>query len=242
MMLTLTRIALCALGTGMLGACAVDVRDFNREPHMTPVGSGMVPKRIAMIQEPAPEPVYRGNASIWQDSRADLFSDLRARHIGDTVTVKIFIKDKASIANDSERKRDASNSLDLGIVYGAASSDIGIANSANWGGTADSQTRTKSEGGIERSEKIDLLVAAVVSDVLPNGNLVISGSQEVRVNFEMRVLNVSGIVRPVDISADNSIAYEKIAEARIAYGGRGRLMEVNQPPWGQQLVDNVLPW
>lgn len=236
------RMATFPLLAMALSACAVDVRDFNREPHMTPVGSGMVPKRVAMISEPAPEPVYRGNSSIWQDSRADLFSDLRARKIGDTVTVRIFIKDKASIANDSERKRDASNSVDLGIVYGATSSDVTIANAANWGGSADSQTRTKSEGGIERSEKIELLVAAVVSDVLPNGNLVISGSQEVRVNFEMRVLNVAGIVRPVDISSDNAIAYEKIAEARIAYGGRGRLMEVNQPPWGQQLVDNVLPW
>jgi flagellar L-ring protein precursor FlgH len=152
------------------------------------------------------------------------------------------MKDKASLANDSERKRDASNSLDLGFTYGATSSDITIANGGELGANADSKTKTKSEGGIERSEKIDLLVAAVVSDVLPNGNLVISGSQEVRVNFEMRVLNVAGIVRPVDISADNSIAYEKIAEARIAYGGRGRLMEVQQPPWGQQLVDNVLPW
>jgi flagellar L-ring protein precursor FlgH len=195
-----------------------------------------------MISEPAPEPTYRGNNSIWQDSRADLFSDLRARRIGDTVTVKIFMKDKASLENDSERKRDASNSLDLGFTYGATSSDITIANGGELGANADSTTKTKSEGGIERSEKIDLLVAAVVSDVLPNGNLVISGSQEVRVNFEMRVLNVAGIVRPVDISADNSIAYEKIAEARIAYGGRGRLMEVQQPPWGQQLVDNVLPW
>lgn len=195
-----------------------------------------------MVSEPAPEPVYRGNNSIWQDSRADLFSDLRARKIGDTVTVKIYMKDKASIANDSERKRDASNSLDLGFTYGAVSSDITIANGGELGATADSKTKTKSEGGIERSEEIELLVAAVVSDVLPNGNLVISGSQEVRVNFEMRVLNVAGIVRPVDISADNSIAYEKIAEARIAYGGRGRLMEVQQPPWGQQLVDNVLPW
>lgn len=236
------RLAMCPLLALLLSACAVDVRDFNREPHMTPVGSGMVPKRVAMIMEPAPEPVYRGNASIWQDSRADLFSDLRARRIGDTVTVKIFIKDKASIANDSERKRDASNSLDLGFTYGATSSDITIANGGELGGTADSKTSTKSEGGIERSEKIELLVAAVVSDVLPNGNLVISGTQEVRVNFEMRVLNVAGIVRPLDIAADNSIAYEKIAEARIAYGGRGRLMEVQQPPWGQQLVDNVLPW
>lgn len=226
----------------LLSACAVDVRDFNREPHMTPVGSGMVPKRVAMVMEPAPPAVYRGNSSIWQDSRADLFSDLRARKIGDTVTVKILMKDKASLANDSERKRDASNSIDLGVTYGATSSDITIANAGDWGASADSKTKTKSEGGIERSEKIDIQVAAVVSDVLPNGNLVISGSQEVRVNFEMRVVNVAGIVRPVDISAENTIAYEKIAEARIAYGGRGRLTEVQQPPWGQQLVDDVLPW
>lgn len=238
----IARLAILVLLAVPLGACAVDIRDFNREPHMTPVGSGMVPKRVAMVMEPAPPPVYRGNSSIWQDSRADLFSDLRARKIGDTVTVKISMKDRASIANDSERKRDASNSLDLGFTYGATSSDITIANGGELGATADSKTKTKSEGGIERSEKIDLLVAAVVSDVLPNGNLVISGSQETRVNFEMRVLNVAGIVRPVDISADNTISYEKIAEARIAYGGRGRLMEVNQPPWGQQLVDDVLPW
>jgi flagellar L-ring protein FlgH len=238
----IARMALFSILGVALSACAVDVRDFNREPHLTPVGSGMVPKRVAMVMEPAPPPVYRGNSSIWQDSRADLFSDLRARKIGDTVTVKISMKDKASLANDSERKRDASNSIDLGVVYGATSSDMTIANAGNWGASADSKTKTKSEGGIERSEKIDIQVAAVVSDVLPNGNLVISGSQEVRVNFEMRVVNVAGIVRPVDVSADNTIAYEKIAEARIAYGGRGRLTEVQQPPWGQQLVDDLLPW
>lgn len=238
----IVRIAVSSFVAVLVGACAVDVHDFNREPHLTPVGSGMVPKRVAMITEPSPEPVYRGNSSIWQDSRADLFSDLRARKIGDTVTVKVLMKDKASIANDSERKRDATNNLNLGVTYGAKSSDITIANAGNVGGNAASTTHTKSEGGIERSEQIELLVAAVVSDVLPNGNLVISGSQEVRVNFEMRVLNVAGIVRPVDIAADNTIAYDKIAEARIAYGGRGRLMEVQQPPWGQQLVDDVLPW
>ena len=236
------RFTAYALLAALLSACGVDVKDFNREPHLTPVGTGMVPKRVSMITEPSAEPYYRGNSSIWQDSRADLFSDLRARKIGDTVTVKIYMKDKASVQNDNERKRDATNALDLGFTYGATSSDITIANGAAIGGTADSQTHTKSEGGIERSEKIELLVAAVVSDVLPNGNLVISGSQEMRVNYEMRVLNVAGIVRPLDIAADNTIAYEKIAEARIAYGGRGRLMEVAQPPWGQQLVDNVLPW
>jgi flagellar L-ring protein precursor FlgH len=238
----IARIAICSLVGVLVSACAVDVRDFNREPHMTPVGSGMVPNRVSMVTDPTPPLVYRGNNSIWQDSHADLFSDLRARKIGDTVTVRIAIKDGASIENDSERKRDAENSLGLDLTYGATSSDIEIANAAAWAGNIASSTKTKSQGDIERSEQINLLVAAVVSDVLPNGNLVISGSQEVRVNYEIRVLNVAGIVRPVDISSDNTIAYDKIAEARIAYGGRGRLMEVQQPPWGQQLIDNVTPF
>lgn len=236
------RIAICTAAGVLLSACAVDVRDFNREPHMTPVGSGMVPKRVAMVTDPTPPLVYRGNNSIWQDNHADLFSDLRARKIGDTVTVRIAIKDDASIENDSERKRNAENSLGFNFAYGTTSSDIEIANAGSLDGKITSSTKTKSEGDIERSEQINLLVAAVVSDVLPNGNLVISGSQEVRVNYEMRVLNVAGIVRPVDISADNTITYDKIAEARIAYGGRGRLMEVQQPPWGQQLIDNVTPF
>ena len=106
----------------------------------------------------------------------------------------------------------------------------------------NAETSTKGEGAITRSESIELLVAAVVSDVLPNGNLVISGTQEVRVNFEMRVLSVAGIVRPRDIATDNTISYEKIAEARISYGGRGRITEVQQPAWGQQLFDTVAPF
>jgi flagellar L-ring protein FlgH len=238
----IARIVVCLLSAGIASGCAVDVRDFNREPLMNPIGTGLVPKRVAMVTDPTPLPGYRGNNSIWQDGRADLFSDSRARKIGDTVTVRILIADKAKIKNDSERKRDATLSQDFGINYGATSSDITIANAGNWGAHTNGNTHTKSEGDIERKEDIQLLVAAVVSDVLPNGNLVISGSQEVRVNYELRVLNVAGIVRPLDISADNSIAYEKIAEARIAYGGRGRLMEVQQPPWGQQLIDNVSPF
>jgi flagellar L-ring protein precursor FlgH len=230
------------VAAGLLCGCAVAPRDFNREPHMTPVGTGLVPSRVAMVTEPSPVLMYRSPNSIWQDSHADLFSDLRARKIGDSVTVKIFMKDKATLDNNSERKRDAADSLGLDLTYGAKSSDVTIANTATWAGNVKSNTKTKSEGGIQRSEEIALLVAATVSDVLPNGNLVISGSQEVRVNFEMRVLNVAGIVRPVDISADNTIAYEKISEARISYGGRGRLMEVQQPPWGQQLIDNISPF
>jgi flagellar L-ring protein precursor FlgH len=109
-------------------------------------------------------------------------------------------------------------------------------------GNVNSQTSTKGAGKIDRTEEVKFSVAAVVIDTLPNGNFLISGSQEVRVNYEMRVLNVAGIVRPRDIGRNNTIAYDKVAEARISYGGRGRLMEVQQPAWGHQIYDRVGPF
>ena len=107
--------------------------------------------------------------------------------------------------------------------------------------TSSALSSTQGQGTIDRSEKIQLAVAAVVTDVLPNGNLIVSGSQEVRVNYELRLLNVAGIVRPQDISKANTISYDKIAEARISYGGRGRIMEVQQPTLLQQIYDRLKP-
>jgi len=114
--------------------------------------------------------------------------------------------------------------------------------SGSLGSGITANTESKGKGAIERSEKINLVVAAVVTDVLPNGSLIINGSQEVRVNYELRVLSVSGLVDPRDISSENAVSYERIAEARISYGGRGRLMEVQQPGWGHQILDAVSPF
>lgn len=231
-----------------VAGCGVNIKDIGQEPALTPVGSGIQTSSVAMAVEPAPQPRYRRGNSIWQDQSADLFRDTRAVKIGDVVTVKISVKDKASLDNSTNRKRESSRGLSGSYDFALAGESLlrgtgldrkgnGSLNS-NFGGT----TSTDSKGAIERSESIDMLVAAIVTDVLPNGNLVIAGSQEVRVNHEVREVKVAGLVRPRDISTDNVISSDKIAEARISYGGRGRIMEVQQPGWGHQIVDVIWPF
>jgi flagellar L-ring protein precursor FlgH len=235
--------ALVALTAILLGACSVAHDDIGREPHMTPVGAGLQPNRVPILSEPMEPPRYKRGNSFWQDSSATLFRDPRATKVGDVVTVKIAIKDKASLDNTSNRSRDSNKTLGLEHAYSVTNKGkINAEGDAAYDAKLKSKTDSKGVGAISRSESIELLVAAVVSDVLPNGNLVISGTQEVRVNFEVRVLSVAGVVRPRDISTDNSVSYEKIAEARISYGGRGRITEVQQPGVGQQLLDIIVPF
>lgn len=226
----------------LLTACADKLREVGREPTLSPVGSGLAPDQTAHVDLPVTPVAYHSGNSTWQDSGADLFRDARALHVGDVVTVKIQINDKASLDNNLNRSRDSSvgltSSADFDFGFGAP----GPKGSGKLDGNLDRTTSTNSKGTIGRSESINLLVGAVVSQVLPNGNLVVSGSQEVRVNFELRVLNVQGVIRPRDIATDNTISYEKIAEARISYGGRGRVMEIQQPAWGQQVLDIVAPF
>lgn len=219
-----------------VAACAADPRQINREPPMTPVGSGIaaanVPPPLGAF--PASAPSYPD--SLWSTTSRSLYGDQRALQVGDTLTVIIELDDSAKLDNRSNRMRDSSIGLDAGIALPSTGFSWEL------GATVGSDSGSTGRGAIERSEALELTIAAVVTGVLPNGNLVISGSQEVRVNFEMRVLSIAGIVRPFDISKNNTIEYEKIAEARLAYGGRGRLTEVQQPAYGQQLYDLVVPF
>lgn len=226
----------------LVGGCANQIKDFGREPALTPVGAGLRPERVPILAEPAQPASYRRTGSLWQDASVDLYRDPRAMRVGDVMTVKIAIKDKASLDNTSERSRDSKRNLNFDGAYELNYTALKGKGEGKLDASINSGTTTKGQGAITRSESIELLVAAVVSDVLPNGNLVISGTQEVRVNAEMRVLSVAGVVRPRDISTENSISYEKIAEARISYGGRGRITEVQQPGWGHQLFDLIFPF
>jgi flagellar L-ring protein precursor FlgH len=226
-----------ALTFVFLAACS-QTAELGKEPKLTPVGYGMVSGTRHTMTYPNPAAPQVRRSSLWDDRQSRLFTDARALDNGDILTVLISINDRAALSNESDRRRTSARSM-------------GLSGSAQWEGagtgggldlTASGNSQSVGRGSTERSERINMRVAAVVTDVLPNGNLMIMGSQEVRVNAELRILTIAGIVRPSDISADNTIAYDRIAEARVSYGGRGRLSEVQQPAWGQQVVDTVLPF
>ncbi|MGD0633064.1 MAG: flagellar basal body L-ring protein FlgH [Beijerinckiaceae bacterium] len=229
------KVYAAVLSVGMAG-CATSPKAIGHEPTMTPVGAGLqanvVPHDFS-ARPPNPMPFN----SLYTD-KANLFRDPRAMRPGDVLTVNISINDQATIGNSSGRELDSTvnNQWDAGL--GTSTSPVTIAGSFD----STSKSAANGTGTINRSEKIQLSVAAIVTEVMPDGNLMVAGSQEVRVNFELRQLSVAGIVRPRDISKDNTISYEKIAEARISYGGRGRLTEVQQPGIGQQIYDALKPF
>ncbi|MBC8130921.1 MAG: flagellar basal body L-ring protein FlgH [Rhizobiaceae bacterium] len=228
------------LALSALSGCSTVGQSFLREPQLSQPGAGV--HQYPSFVDPAnfPAEKLRGQRnSLWVDEKANLFRDARALNNGDIVTVKIEIQDRAELDNNSKRSRDSTidNGLDFeGSFDGTPFPTLGASLGAN------NASESTGKGNVKRSEKIDLQVAAVVTQVLPNGNLYITGQQEIRVNFEVRVLTIAGIIRPGDILPNNTIPYERIAEARISYGGRGRLTEVQQPGWGQQIYDVIAPY
>jgi len=170
----------------------------------------------------------------------NLYTDKRISKVGDIVTVLISMNDKATFGNSTDRSRTSKTGMmfDFGVKTGSSSSSQPSSVVAD----SSSTSSTQGQGNIDRQEQIQVSVATVVTNVLENGNLVISGSQELRVNYELRRLTVAGIIRPSDVSRNNTITYDHIVEARISYGGNGRLMDVQQPSWGQQIYDSIKPF
>lgn len=196
------------------------------------------------MPEPKPAPRQYAN-SLWQPGARAFFRDQRAARVGDILRVNINVQDKAEVKDETERKRDTNESANASTFLGIQNKLFGFlpgkANPANLL-DAGSQSNSKGTGNMKREEKIQTQVAALVTQILPNGNLVIDGTQEIRVNYEVREVGIKGVVRPEDIRADNSIDSTQVAEARIIYGGRGQLMDVQQPRWGAQAADILLPF
>src|ERR1700716_4034499 len=236
--------ALLVILSAASGCSSIDrLSQIREQPKLTAIENPTAQPGYKPVQMPMPKAEtasYNAN-SLWRNGSRAFFRDQRAARIGDLLTVTVNITDKANIANETQRSR--TNKEDSGITDFAGSKALG-ANKILPGRilTADSTASSDGKGSVNRQEALQTNVAAVVTQVLPNGNLVVEGKQEIRVNFEIRELIVAGIVRPEDIQSDNTIDSSKIAQARIAYGGRGQITDIQQPRYGQQVMDVLLPF
>lgn len=243
------KTAIFAFACVSLSACgAADrIANIGKAPDMAKIENPVLAQNYQPVSLPMPAPVNvtPQKNSLWQADRITFFKDQRATNIGDIITVMIEIEDKAELDNETERTRDAGESAELPALLGYEQSlDRLLPEAINPANLADatSTSNSKGSGSIDREEKIEVKLAALITQILPNGNLVIHGKQEVLVNFEKRILMVDGVIRPQDISVANTVAYDQIAEARISYGGEGQLMDVQQPRYGQQLYDIIFPF
>jgi flagellar L-ring protein precursor FlgH len=231
-------------GLALLGLCGCSnsPTEFLRPPALSAVGSGLVSSTAADGADLDPaSPLH--SLTPTAAKAINLYTDQRIAKVGDIVTVVISINDKASFGNATDRSTTAKTNFAFDWNFSPPTQSSGASGSpGTFNSDVNSTSSAKGTGNIDRSEQIQFSVPAVVTRVLPNGNLLISGSQEVRVNFELRQLSVAGVVRPSDISRNNTIAYDRVAEARISYGGRGRISEVQQPAWGQQIYDTAKPF
>jgi len=241
------RIAtILTLAAALAGCNTMDrLANVGQAPPLTQIQDPTTLAGYQPVRMPMPEPIadtYQPN-SLYRTSAKGFFKDERAHRVGDILTVIVTVDDSAQISNTTQRNRSSTNSAGMGGIFGAAINNVS-AGSIDPSAAIDftSGINDAGAGSVNRSEALETSVAAVITQVLPNGNLVIEGRQEVRVNFEVRDLIVSGIVRPSDIQANNTIASTKIAEARISYGGRGQITDVQQPRYGQQVLDAILPF
>ena len=242
----LATVSMLALAAATGGCSSIErLSAIGEKPSLSAIENPTAQPGYKPVQMPMPTPQaasYSPN-SLWRNGSRAFFKDQRARQVGDLLTVQVNITDKATF--DNETKRSRKNAEDSGVSDFAGSKLLtGNAAKVMPGKilTAASVAESEGKGSVNRQEALQTSIAAVVTQLLPNGNLVVEGRQEIRVNFEVRELIVAGIVRPEDIQSDNTIDSTKIAQARIAYGGRGQITDVQQPSYGQQVLDIVLPF
>lgn len=250
------RISLLLVGATLAGCGSIGhLKMVGKAPKLSPAEESAMPAiepsiglqgaayRAGATSTPAPSPP--SGASLFRTGSGAFFRDQRAGRVGDILTVRINIADKAAVDNSTSRTRGGSEKSGVGALLGLetplAKLLPGAVDPAKLVDT-NSTSQSNGAGNTSRSETINMTVAASVIGVTPNGNLMIRGKQEVRVNFELRELVVSGLVRPEDIARDNSIRHDQIAEARISYGGRGQLTDAQQARWGQQIYDALFPF
>lgn len=245
---TLRAFALISLAVTLTGCNALSrIATVGAEPPLTAIENPTARPdyRPVSMPMPAARPVERNANSLWRTGARAFFKDQRAATVGDILTVVVDLEDEATINNSTTRARTGTEDASLNAFLGYETS-LGrvLPEAINPGNLldADSASGSTGTGTISRDEDIDLRIAAVVTQILPNGNMAIYGRQEFRVNFEARQLQVAGVIRPEDVTSTNTVSYDQIAEARISYGGRGQISDLQQPRYGQQVLDIIFPF
>ncbi|MCU0904815.1 MAG: flagellar basal body L-ring protein FlgH [Tabrizicola sp.] len=244
--MTRLNVIFCGLSFSLISACS-DLSQVGRAPEFTPLEGSY--QHHAMYSTPMPDVAAPDGptdaSSLWAAGTDSLLGDRRAAQRGDILTVVIEIDDSAEISNSSGRSRSGSQSMGIPQMLGIPQRvDENLPEGASMAEAfeTNSSSTFSGSGDVSRAEQLTLRIAATVVEELPNGVLRIEGQQEVRVNYELRELVITGYVRPADISRQNEITYDKIAGARVSYGGRGQISDFQQPTYGQQITDIVLPY
>ena len=242
-LLTATAISLTACGS------VVDkLSKVGERPELTKVENPQTQPNYKPISWPLPDPeasATRTSNSLWQPGSRAFFRDQRASRVGDILRVNVAIADQAKIDNTNNVKRDSDQSVSAPVFFGAErylKKLTGNTTAADPLVDITGSTQSKSTGTVDRRETIKTQVAALVTQVLPNGNLAIDGSQEILINQEIREISVKGVIRPQDINTDNTIDSSQVAEARVVYSGRGQLTDVEKPRWGHQVIEAIAPF
>ncbi|MGD0866008.1 MAG: flagellar basal body L-ring protein FlgH [Rhizomicrobium sp.] len=232
------------LGIALAGCNALDrLQNIGGAPQLAPITDPTKDPNYKPVTMPTAPPLGpHAENSLWMQGAHAFFHDPRASHVGDLITVDVTIADAAQVSNATTRTRANTDTANMTNFFGLE--NLITKDGADPASMVDmgSNTSNAGTGVINRSETINLTLAAIVLQLLPNGNLVITGHQQVLVNNEMRDLQVSGIVRTEDITSDNTVNLAQVAEARIAYGGKGQITDVQQPRYGSQLFDIIMPW
>jgi flagellar L-ring protein precursor FlgH len=248
----LASLALAATLVALSGCNALDrVSKIGEQPELSAIDNPQTKPGYRPISLPMPPPQVseRQPNSLWRAGSRGFFKDLRATRVGDLVTVVINFNESGTLQDSTTRTRANTETNNVTSLLGFQNT---INRLAKLSGSSAGQTpnvldlaSNLSNGGtgqIQRQETVNLRLAALVEQMLPNGNMVLYGHQEVRLNFEVRELQLGGVIRPEDIAPDNTINYDQIAEARISYGGRGQITDVQQPRYGSQLLDVIMPF
>ncbi len=171
-----------------------------------------------------------------------LVTDHRAVRMGDIVTVRVSERADAQRGASTDLSRASDTSLKISAFLGLMSTLGAVLDNGDELLHMGGGSTFRGEGTTSRSEKLEATVPALVRMVMPNGNLFIEGHRVVLVNSEEHHFYISGLIRPVDIGQDNSVASHLIADAEIEFTGRGVISEKLDPPWLQRGLDFIRPF